>query len=157
MNAPGGEREIRFARPDDLPSIVSLLGELFAIEEDFLPDPARQRRGAELILGNPEVGRILVCETGGRVAGMVSLLFTVSTAEGAPAAWLEDLVVEPASRGRGMGRELLETAMRFAETKGLARITLLVDRTNEGAKRFYRRQGFRESAMLPMRRTVPQG
>jgi ribosomal protein S18 acetylase RimI-like enzyme len=85
---------------------------------------------------------------------MVNLLVTVSTAEGGPAAWLEDMVVSPARRGEGIGKELLEAATEFASLRGATRITLLTDRGNEAAQRFYRRHGFRESAMVPMRRSL---
>jgi GNAT superfamily N-acetyltransferase len=149
---PAG-RIIRLARPDDVPSIVSLLAQLFGQEADFSPDPDRQRRGVEMIISNPSVGRILVCESGGEVVGMTSLLLTVSTAEGGPAAWLEDMIVAPDCCGAGVGRELLEAALEFATLRGATRITLLTDRTNEGAQAFYRQHGFSESAMIPMRRS----
>ena len=150
---PAG-RIIRLARPDDVPSIVSLLGRLFGQEADFEPDPERQRRGVEMIIADPSVGRILVCESGGEVVGMTSLLLTVSTVEGGPAAWLEDMVVAPDRRGDGVGRELLEAALELATVRGATRVTLLTDRTNDVAQAFYRRHGFRESAMIPMRRSI---
>ncbi|HEY3488927.1 MAG TPA: GNAT family N-acetyltransferase [Candidatus Deferrimicrobiaceae bacterium] len=146
---------IRFASPGDVPAIVSLLGALFAQEADFTPDPARQGRGVNRILADPSIGRILVCDRGGTVAGMVSLLFTVSTSEGAPAAWLEDMFVAPEHRGAGVGQELLEAALLFAGAAGMARVTLLTDRSNTRAQRFYARNGFRESSMVPMRREIP--
>lgn len=152
--ACGGGRRIRFALPGDVPAIVSLLRELFGQEADFAPDADRQARGVRRILDDPSVGRILVCESDGAVAGMVSLLFTVSTAEGGRAAWLEDMVVDPGARGAGIGHELLAAAIALAETEGLARVTLLTDRSNGKARGFYRRHGFRESAMVPMRRAI---
>lgn len=107
------------------------------------------------ILADPSIGRILVCDRGGTVAGMVSLLFTVSTSEGAPAAWLEDMFVAPEHRGAGVGQELLEAALLFAGAAGMARVTLLTDRSNTRARRFYARNRFRESSMVPMRREIP--
>jgi GNAT superfamily N-acetyltransferase len=142
---------VRPAVREDVPSLVSLLGELFAQEADFAPDRARQERGIRMILEDPARGRILVLEEEGRVTGMVSLLFTVSTAEGGGAAWLEDLVVEEGRRGRGAGALLLDHAVRWAREQGLTRITLLTDRANEGALRFYARRGFTPSSMVPLR------
>ncbi|MDD5761503.1 MAG: GNAT family N-acetyltransferase [bacterium] len=142
---------VRFAATEDIPALILLLTELFTQEVDFSPDVERQRRGVERILSNPSVGRIFVCERDAQVVGMVSLLFTVSTAEGGPAAWLEDMVVSSGHRNRGIGEALLEHALRFAKTEGLSRITLLTDRTNERAQRFYARHGFEHSGMVPMR------
>jgi GNAT superfamily N-acetyltransferase len=150
----GPGRIIRFARAKDVPSIVALLHELFGQEADFTPDAERQARGVRLILEDPSVGRILVCESEGAVVGMASILFTVSTAEGGPAAWLEDMVVDPSRRGAGIGRQLLEAALELASVGGATRVTLLTDRSNGKAQAFYARHGFRESAMIPMRRKV---
>jgi ribosomal protein S18 acetylase RimI-like enzyme len=154
LNKRPAGRIIRLARPDDVPAIVSLLGRLFGQEADFKPDPDRQRRGVAMILSDPSAGRILVCESGGEIVGMASLLMTVSTAEGGPAAWLEDMIVAPDCCGDGVGRELLEAALELATVRGATRVTLLTDRDNEKAQAFYRRNGFRESAMIPMRRSI---
>ena len=139
------------AREQDLPQLVELLGLLFAQEADFAPDAEKQRRALELILGDPAVGRVFVARDGNRVAGMASLLFTPSTAEGGKAAWLEDLVVRPEYRGRGVGTSLVEHVIAQARGEGVSRITLLTDADNAGAQRLYRSLGFSPSAMRPMR------
>jgi len=143
--------EISQAAVADLPQLVELLGLLFAQEADFAPDAARQEAGLRLILGRPEVGSVYCARSQGTVVGMVSLLFTVSTARGGRAAWLEDLVVRPGERGRGVGGRLLRHAIADARALGCTRITLLTDDANEGAQRFYERAGFVRSAMVPLR------
>jgi ribosomal protein S18 acetylase RimI-like enzyme len=142
---------VRAARPSDIDAMVELLGCLFAQEADFTPDPDKQRRALALILANPAVGRLFVVAQGRKVVGMVGLHFTVSTAEGGRVAWLEDLVVHPSCRGRGLGTILLREALAWARSRGLARITLLTDGDNARARRLYRRHGFRASAMHPLR------
>jgi GNAT superfamily N-acetyltransferase len=139
------------ATPDDVPRLCELLGHLFAQEADFRPDPDRQAAGLRLILADPTRGRILVAREAGRVVGMVSLLFTISTALGGPAVLLEDMVVDPARRGAGIGGALLRAAIDDARAGGFRRITLLTDRANAAAMRFYRRAGFEPSAMVPLR------
>ncbi len=141
-----------FAAPEDLPSLGDLLGELFRLESDFEPDPAKQERGLRLILGRPESGRIFVARAAGRAVAMASLLFTVSTAEGGMAAILEDVIVSRAWRGQGLGKLLLEHAFRWAADNGCLRITVLADRDNAGAQGFYRGLDFRPSAMTVLRR-----
>ncbi len=139
------------AKAQDLSQLVELLGLLFAQEADFAPDAVRQRRALELILGDPAVGRVYVAREGKQVLAMASLLYTVSTAEGARAAWLEDLVVRPGRRGQGIGSMLLEHVAARARADGVARITLLTDADNADAQRLYRSLGFSPSAMRPMR------
>lgn len=142
---------IEKAAPSDIPALCELLALLFSQEAEFHPDPAAQRRGLAAILGDPDIGLILVARQGGAIAGMVNLLFTVSTALGKRVALLEDMVVAPAHRGSGVGGRLLEAAIELARRQGCCRITLLTDRVNEAAQRFYARQGFQASTMLPMR------
>lgn len=142
---------IRQAAIADVPQLCELLLLLFAQEADFKPDAGRQSRGIQLILERPEVGRIY-CATGGKsIIGMVNTLFTVSTAEGGRAAWLEDMVVHPDWRGKGIGEQLLQAAIGQAREAGCTRITLLTDSTNSPAIRFYGKAGFISSRMIPMR------
>lgn len=135
----------------DLPRLCELLALLFTQEADFTPDTERQERGLRLIIEQPTVGRIYCAREGGRVVGMVSLLFTVSTAEGGRAAWLEDMIVHPSCQGRGIGGHLLRHALREARDSGCSRITLLTDSTNGSAMRFYEHAEFARSQMVPFR------
>jgi len=82
---------------------------------------------------------------------MVNLLFTISTALGERVALLEDMVIASKLRGAGVGSQLLEQAISVARAEGCKRITLLTDKTNESAQRFYAKQGFELSSMVPMR------
>jgi ribosomal protein S18 acetylase RimI-like enzyme len=143
--------EFSIARSGDLPQLVELLGILFSQEAEFTPDPQKQARGLRLILEDPASGWTCVAREGARVVGMVSVLRTVSTAEGGPAGLLEDLVVRPECRGRGVGLRLLAYAIEQARADGLLRLTLLTDAANARAQRLYERAGFRLSGMRPMR------
>ena len=135
----------------DIPQLAALLHLLFTQEADFTPDRMKQERGLRLILESPGVGILFAARDGEEVVGMVSLLFTVSTAEGGPACWLEDMVVRPDRRGDGLGSRLLQHAIDYAESHGFTRIALLIDRENSGALRFYERHGFEESEMAALR------
>lgn len=136
---------------EDIPALSSLLGELFSQEVEFQPDEAAQVRGLTLIIPNPHIGAVLVARSANEVVGMVNLLFTVSTALGCRVALIEDMIVSSRFRGSGVGSELLKRAIERARAEGCGRITLLTDETNDSAQRFYRRQGFERSSMVPMR------
>lgn len=144
-------QQIDTATPADIPQLCELLAILFSEEDEFTPDAARQAAALNEILARPESGCILVLRRGETLAGMVSLLYTVSTACGGKAALLEDMIVRPPLRGEGLGGRLLEAAIARAQQKGCLRITLLSERANDGALRFYQRRGFRISGMLPLR------
>lgn len=143
--------QLGFARLSDIPRLAELLGFLFRQEKDFKADPRKQATGLRLILREPRRGRIFTVRYGGAAIGMVSLLFIISTAEGGPVVWLEDFVLDPAWRGKGIGARLLDYAIAYARRKGIKRITLLTDRKNVRAARLYLRRGFQSSDMIPLR------
>ncbi len=143
--------DITAATLNDLPALCSLLNALFTQEAEFQPDEAAQRRGLTRIITQPDVGLIVVAREGGQVRGMVNLLYTVSTALGERVALLEDMVVSPSRRGTGLGRQLLQGAIGLARAQGCRRITLLTDGDNVAARRFYEREGFSVSGMVPYR------
>ena len=140
---------------EDLDELSSLLGELFAEESDFRPDKEKQLRGLRLIFEQPNRGRVFVLRRDHCIIGMINLLFTISTAEGGFVILLEDLVVHKEYRGQGYGSMLLEYAINFAKQKNFRRITLLTDRPELRSQNFFRKHGFYESPMLPMRLLIP--
>src|SRR5258708_13684121 len=151
------------ATEDDLDELAEMLGGLFAQESDFRPDKERQLRGLRLIFEQPSRGRVFVLRRNGAIVGMINLLFTISTAEGGFVILLEDLVVHKQYQGKGYGRKLLQHAIDFAKQKNFLPVTLLTDRPENLAQAFFRRHGFVESSMIPMRLLItpdseqPQG
>jgi GNAT superfamily N-acetyltransferase len=135
----------------DLPQLTDLLHDLFTMEADFQPDRAKQMRGLQLILEQPNRGRIFVLRHNGMILGMINLLFTISTAEGGFVILLEDVIVHSEHRHQGIGAKLLQKAIEYAKVKNFLRITLLTDRLNDDSQRFFKNYGFFTSTMIPMR------
>jgi GNAT superfamily N-acetyltransferase len=142
---------ITVAGENDIPGLVGLLNLLFSQEAEFTPDRKAQERGLRRIITDPTLGFILAGKVDGRIAAMVNILYTVSTALGERVALLEDMVVSDEQRGEGIGSRMLERAIDEARRNGCQRITLLTDAVNEAGQRFYRRNGFEKSAMVPYR------
>jgi GNAT superfamily N-acetyltransferase len=140
---------------EDLDELSNLLGELFTEESDFRPNKDKQLRGLRLIFEQPSRGRVFVLRRDRSIVGMINLLFTISTAEGGFVILLEDLVVHKEHRGHGFGSRLLDYAVEFARQKNFRRITLLTDRPELRSQSFFRKHGFYESPMLPMRLLLP--
>ncbi len=141
---------------EDLDELSDLLGELFQAESDFCPDKQKQLRGLRLIFEQPNRGRVFVLRHDKAIVGMINLLFTISTAEGGFVITLEDLVVHEKYQGMGYGSKLLEYAIEFARQKNFLRITLLTDRPELRSQALFKRHGFRESSMMPMRLLLPR-
>jgi GNAT superfamily N-acetyltransferase len=79
----------------------------------------------------------LVAEHGARLIGLVHYLFHRSTTLLAPICYLQDLFIGPESRGRGVGRALIETVYRRAADAGAARVYWHTHETNTTARRLY--------------------
>ena len=139
---------------EDLPELTELVMELFARSGDFSPDRDVQERGLQLILEQPNRGRIFVLRNNHQIFGMVNLLFTISTACGGFVVLMEDVVVHPDHRGQGYGTRLLEHVLDFAKQKNFKRITLLTDKISAESQNFFRKHCFEYSNMIPMRKIL---
>ncbi len=104
------------------------------------------------MLEEPGRRAVLVAERAGRVVGMVTAQLVVSTAEGAPSALVEDMVVDAPWRGLGAGRALLEAIEAWALERGATRLQLLADRENAPALAFYGRMGWAGTRLVCLRR-----
>jgi ribosomal protein S18 acetylase RimI-like enzyme len=105
-------------------------------------------------LGNPDIV-VLVAEDGGEVLG-----YTFAGVEGydymslrGPAGVLYDIVVDPAHRGRGVGRALLDATLAELKARGAPRVVLSTAERNEPAQRLFARAGFRRT-MIEMTREL---
>jgi len=143
--------EISLAVTDDIPQLCFLLDSLFSQETEFKADTEAQSRGLHKVINSKDVGDILVVRQHDDIIAMVNLLYTVSTALGGRVGILEDMVVTPTVRGSGVGSKLLTYAIKFAKEKGCMRLTLLTDKENLDAQRFYQQHGFSTSTMMPLR------
>ncbi len=146
--------KIEMATTSDIPTLCTLLDYLFSQEVEFKPDHETQSRGLEMILNNNNIGNIFVAKKNEKTIGMVILLYTASTALGERVALLEDMVVSPNERGLGIGSMLLDHAVKYATEEGCKRITLLTDKTNIGAQKFYKQHEFNRSSMIPFRMII---
>lgn len=143
------------AKAEDIDALIALLEVLFSIEQDFKPDALAQRRGLEMLLAQPERGQILIARhaTEG-VVGMVSAQLVISTAIGAPSAWIEDVVLREAYRGQGLGKALLLAARDWASEQGAGRLQLLADADNLPALDFYHHLDWQATRLFAWKKLI---
>ena len=128
---------VRDAQPQDVPAIHALILELAAYERLLDAVVATEDDLMRTLFGDDRVARAMVAEVEGAAVGMALWFRTYSTFEGRPGLWLEDLYVQPALRGRGIGKALLSRLARRAVEEGCARLEWTVLDWNEPALRFY--------------------
>jgi GNAT superfamily N-acetyltransferase len=109
-------------------------------------DTWRKRRGQyQAWLTGEDEAVLLLAERGGRVVGYAMLTGGPGAATwdlGERVAEIETLSVLPEERGGGVGAALVEASRRWALERGADTIAVGLAHTNEGAERFYGREGF---------------
>ncbi|MBV9110988.1 MAG: GNAT family N-acetyltransferase [Gemmatimonadetes bacterium] len=161
-----GAVTIRPATSADLPAIGRLGALLVRTHHDFDPQrfleatPQTEQGYASYLgrqLREPDV-IVLVAERAGEVIG-----YTYAGMEGhdymalrGPAGALYDIVVDPAHRGSGVGRMLLDATLAALRERGAPRVVLSTAERNEPAQRLFARAGFRRT-MIEMTRELGEG
>jgi len=79
----------------------------------------------------------LVAEVDGHVVGFAHYMFRSSTWDKNDFCYLEDLFVDPAIRGKGVGRALIKELENIALAKGSKRLYWTTAPDNETARRLY--------------------
>jgi len=132
---------IREVRPADVPAVVELVHELAAYERE----PTSCRRTVDQLraaLFGPHPALFgHVAEVDGAVVGCALWFLNFSTWRGVHGIYLEDLYVQPAQRGRGLGRALLAALARECAQHDYARLEWSVLDWNEPSIAFYRTLG----------------
>jgi GNAT superfamily N-acetyltransferase len=148
--------DVREASPRDREALVHLLRAQLA--EHRIDTPAAAiGASVDALLRDGTRGRLLVATVGGRPVGVAALSFVWPIEHGGRSAWLEELYVEPAHRGRGIGGALLRAALDAAAAAGAVAVDLEVDAGHARASRLYEAAGFRPlSRARWVRRLTPR-
>ena len=132
---------VRAAEPRDLADIVRLIRGLAEFEQLTHLLKVTPESLAPHLFGPRPAAEALVAERHGAVIGFALFFTNFSTFLAQPGLYLEDLFVEPAERGRGVGQALLEHLARLAVSRGCGRFEWSVLDWNVNAIRFYERMG----------------
>ncbi len=141
-----GSINIRKALLDDVIPMAKLLGELFAIEDDFVFDEESHTKALTLMI-NTQHSTLYVATINNRLIGMVTMQPLISTAMGGYVGLIEDVIVAHDFRGQGIGKQLLMTMIEESKLLGYTRLSLSADKRNDVAIDFYRTLGFEASNM----------
>src|SRR5437763_8757822 len=128
-------------RPGDLGHIVALHGTLYAREYGFDSTFEAYVAGplAEFVRSASERERLWIAEQEGRLVGCIAIV-----AASPQTAQLRWFLVEPAVRGAGLGKRLLQEAITFSRRRDYRGIILWTVRALEAAAHLYRSAGFRK-------------
>ncbi len=128
---------IRSAVEADLDTIIGYIHALAAYER--LADEVRLDRDTlrSHLFGVRAMAEVLIAERDGTAVGFALFFSNFSTFEGRPGLYLEDLFVDPAARGAGAGRALLQRLAHIVIERDYARLEWSVLDWNAPAIAFY--------------------
>lgn len=140
---------IRPATLNDTDRIAELYQQLFVLMAEYQPDrwrPAQQDRGFIKNAVADETFCLLVAETEDGIAGFAF----AQTQDTSPYTcvvprrfgYIFDIVVDPAVRGQGTGKKLLDAVKTWSKEQGHTHLELSVLPENTGALRLYEREGY---------------
>jgi ribosomal protein S18 acetylase RimI-like enzyme len=131
---------IDFAKPEDRSTVERLIAAYHA-SEGVRPNPERIRWAVDRQLQGLFPGLFLVARQEKALVGVVLAIFTPS-AELGRVLTVNDFYVNPAARGQGIGRALVQRLIQEAEKMKVDEVDLEVLPENKGAAAFWTAMGF---------------
>jgi len=131
--------------------------ELMVAVERLVPQlsrtsPVPSRAEVAEIVASPATCLLMASSGDAGIVGLLTLvLFRIPTGV---RAWVEDVVVDEAMRGQGIGEALGREALRRATAAGARTVDLTSRPSREAANRMYRRVGFEVRETNVYRRTL---
>lgn len=132
---------VRPVRPDDVPTLVALVGELADYEKALDEVRLTEEQLHDCLFGEAPALFGHVAEQDGAVVGLALWFLNFSTWRGTHGLYLEDLYVRPGHRGAGLGRELLRTLAAVCVERGYSRLEWSVLDWNTPSIEFYKAAG----------------
>jgi ribosomal protein S18 acetylase RimI-like enzyme len=145
--SPASTLSIRPAAPADAAHIVHLIRQMGADSEITEEYVLHYLSGVDR--------EILLAQRGVQVAGLLSYSLRPDLYHAGNSVLIEELVVEEAHRGQGIGGKLMEALLNQVEGLGCKELCLAVMPGNEAAIRFYKRHGLGEEALFLERHFTP--
>ncbi len=137
---------VRRARPGDGAQVLAFVQQL-----GYSPDERGYDETFAQVVRHPEAA-VFVAAEGLRVIGYLALSQRPQIRLGGRAAVIDELLVDEARRGEGIGSALLAAALNYARGVGCLRVELTTKRSRESYQRgFYLAHGFREVSSAVLR------
>ena len=130
---------IRPLRAGDEPDWRRLWAGYLAFYETTLPETVYATTFARLLDPARPHQNALVAEQGGRLVGLVHYIFHAHNWRVEDVCYLQDLYVDPETRGTGAGRALIEAVYAAADANGTPAVYWLTQDFNTTARQLYDR------------------
>ena len=133
-----GAVSVRPVLPEDKDQWLRLWRDYNAFYGSNVADEVTEATWERIIASRGDIGCIVACEwPDGAVLGFINYIIHPRTWSTTDVCYLEDLYVDEALRGRGIGRQLCEALKHMGERRGLSRIYWNTRETNDTARKLY--------------------
>jgi GNAT superfamily N-acetyltransferase len=127
----------------NIETLVNFMAEYYAY--DHIPfDREAARSAMEQLVSDHHLGRAWVIRYGDEAAGYCVLTLSYSLEYRGRSAFIDELFIKEAYRGKGIGTRALEFLKEIARALGVTALRLEVERKNVDARRLYRKAGFED-------------
>ncbi len=109
--------------------------------ETTVPEVVYATTFARLLGEDPQDFNSLIAEVDGRAMGLAHYLFHRHCWKDENVCYLQDLYVDAAARGTGLGRALIEAVYAAADANGTPAVYWMTQHFNEAGRRLYDRIG----------------
>jgi GNAT superfamily N-acetyltransferase len=134
--------EIHAAAPTEVEVLLPMVEQYWRFEAIEGFDAARIRSLLTRVLEDANLGRAWIATMYGEPAGYLLAVYVFSLEHQGLTAEIDEFFVVPAHRGLGLGNQMLEVAEAQFRIQGCTNVSLALGRSNEAARKFYRRHGF---------------
>jgi ribosomal protein S18 acetylase RimI-like enzyme len=141
---------ISIAGPDDAEALTgALVGLVPQLSRSNPPPPLEAVRA---MLDHQAITQFLATDDDGRIVGVSTLaVFPIPTGK---RAWVEDVIVDEAVNGQGIGRRLTQAMLERARQLGCVTVDLTSRPSREAANALYKKVGFVERETNAYRYTL---
>jgi len=128
---------------EHLGRLLSFMADFYA-HDGLVFEPARARDALEGLLAEPAFGGVWLIRDAGETVGYVVLCLGYSLEYQGRDAFVDEIFIADAHRGKGLGGRALEFLEAQCRALGVKALHLEVERRNVAAYEFYRKAGFEQ-------------
>ncbi len=132
--------QVRRLAPKDRERWLTLFNEYICFYDEHV-DPAVVSLTFDRLVAGQELVGLVAVDASDSPLGLANLVFHPATWTATCHCYLEDLYVDPAARGRGVGRCLIMASYAEADRRGATRTYWFTAADNHEARRLYDRVG----------------
>ncbi len=130
------------AEPSDLPVLMRFMQEFHEFDHTEPFDKAPAKMAMETVISNERVGLVWLIKSSGEDVGYIVLTLHYRLESRGTCANLDELFINEANRGQGIGRKAMEFLEDTCKERGVEALQLEVKKDNPEAASLYEKVGF---------------